>query len=139
MCTKKVLVALSGGVDSSVAVHLLREQGYDTEGIVLEFSPAHKATVEAAKTVAEQLDIPLHVVKCYEEFEQNVILPFCRESASSVIPPPSSALSAAKPKRWDLTGLPPGTMRGWNICRTEPPYSKNPPVWTATNPICCIA
>ena len=88
MCTKKVLVALSGGVDSSVAVHLLREQGYDTEGIVLEFSPAHKAAVEAAKTVAEQLDIPLHVVKCYEEFEQNVILPFCREYREGRTPNP---------------------------------------------------
>ena len=39
MSTKRVLVAVSGGVDPSVAVHLLRQQGYEVEGIILEFSP----------------------------------------------------------------------------------------------------
>ena len=45
---KRVLVALSGGVDSSVCVHLLMEQGYEVGGIVLNMSPAHTDTDAAA-------------------------------------------------------------------------------------------
>ena len=88
MSTKRVLVAVSGGVDSAVAVHLLRQQGYAVEGIILEFSPAHKAAVEQAKVVAEQLGIRLHVRECHREFEQNVILPFCREYKAGRTPNP---------------------------------------------------
>lgn len=88
MSTKRVLVAVSGGVDSAVAVHLLRQQGYEVEGIILEFSPVHKAAVEQAKVVAEQLGIRLHVRECHREFEQNVILPFCREYKAGRTPNP---------------------------------------------------
>lgn len=55
----KVLVALSGGVDSSVCVKILRDQGFDVTGLVIRFSPAHDAAVDAAKIAAEQLEIPL--------------------------------------------------------------------------------
>lgn len=88
MSTKRVLVAVSGGVDSAVAVHLLRQQGYEVEGIILEFSPVHKAAVEQAKVVAEQLGIRLHIRECHREFEQNVILPFCREYKAGRTPNP---------------------------------------------------
>lgn len=74
---KKVLVALSGGVDSSVTVHLLKEQGYEVGAAVLYLSPAHQGAVDAAKEVAKQLDIPLTVVERQKEFEEEVIAPFC--------------------------------------------------------------
>lgn len=83
-----VLVALSGGVDSSVAVHLLQKAGYTVEAVVLEFSPVHKKAVQAASDVAKQLGIRLHVVSCYEEFDRNVVLPFCREYQQGRTPNP---------------------------------------------------
>ena len=77
--TDKVLVGMSGGVDSSVCVRILQDQGFEVEGLVLEFSPAHKPAVQAALAVARQLGIPLHVQQCYEAFEEAVIEPFCQE------------------------------------------------------------
>lgn len=85
---KKVLVALSGGVDSSVAVYLLKQQGAYVEAVVLEFSEAHKKAVNAARTVATQLGIKLHEIKCYDEFYKNVITPFCKEYLEGRTPNP---------------------------------------------------
>ena len=85
---KKVLLALSGGVDSSVCVRILQDQGFQVEGLVLEFSPAHKPAVEAATAAAKKLGIPLHVQKCYEEFEREVIEPFCSEYCAGITPSP---------------------------------------------------
>ena len=76
---KRILVALSGGVDSSVCVHLLKEQGYEVEGAVIEFSPAHSGAVEAAKVAAEQLGVKLHIIEAHDAFRKNVIEPFCKE------------------------------------------------------------
>ena len=68
---------MSGGVDSSYCVHLLQAQGYDVQGLVIEFSPLHRAAVEAAGRTADYLKIPLHVVRCHELFDRMVIEPFC--------------------------------------------------------------
>lgn len=85
--TKRILVALSGGVDSSVCVHLLK-QGYEVEAAVIEFSPAHSGAVEAAKIAAEQLGIKLHVIEAHEQFRKNVIEPFCKEYKAGRTPNP---------------------------------------------------
>ena len=45
----KVLVGMSGGVDSSVAVRILQQQGFAVTGAVIRFSPAHEGAVEAAR------------------------------------------------------------------------------------------
>ena len=45
----KVLVALSGGVDSSVCVRILQDQVFEVHALVIRFSPAHDAAVEAAR------------------------------------------------------------------------------------------
>ena len=45
----KVLIGMSGGVDSSVAVHILQEQGFAVQGAVIRFSPAHEGAVAAAR------------------------------------------------------------------------------------------
>ena len=69
----KVLVGMSGGVDSSVTVRILQEQGFAVQGAVIRFSPAHDAAVESAKATGAKLGVPVHVIDAQEEFEQEVI------------------------------------------------------------------
>ncbi|WMJ21896.1 tRNA 2-thiouridine(34) synthase MnmA [Paludicola sp. MB14-C6] len=85
---KKVLVALSGGVDSSVCVHLLKEQGYEVHCVVLCMSDAHDETVEAAKDAASSLNVPLEVVDMKAEFERDVISYFIEEYKNGRTPNP---------------------------------------------------
>jgi len=85
---KRVLVALSGGVDSSVCVHLLKEQGYDVGGVVLKMSPAHEETVAAAKDAAATLNIPLYVSDMTERFEREVVSYFAAEYKAGRTPNP---------------------------------------------------
>ena len=85
---RRVLVALSGGVDSAVCVQLLREAGYEVFALVLRFSDAHQKSVEAAQVAADQLGIPLVVRDCGEAFRENVIEPFCREYCAGRTPNP---------------------------------------------------
>ena len=68
----RVLVALSGGVDSSVCVQILRDQGFDVSALVIRFSPAHDAVVETACAAAQQLGVPLTVADCADLFEREV-------------------------------------------------------------------
>ncbi|MEG2843182.1 MAG: 7-cyano-7-deazaguanine synthase, partial [Ruthenibacterium sp.] len=84
----KILVGLSGGVDSSVCIRILREQGFSVEAAVLRFSPAHDKAVAAAQLVAEQLDIPLHIEDCSALFDTAVIAPFCTAYCSGTTPSP---------------------------------------------------
>ena len=84
----KVLVALSGGVDSSVCIQILRDQGFDVQAVVIRFSPAHDAAVRAAQTVARQLGVPLIEEDCTEEFEQQVVEPFCAQYCAGRTPSP---------------------------------------------------
>ncbi len=81
MTSDRVLIALSGGVDSSVAALLLQQQGYDVTGVFLRHgakTPSAKSrlkqgccssedALDAAK-VADQLKIPFHVIDMEDEF-----------------------------------------------------------------------
>lgn len=85
---KNVLVALSGGVDSSVCVHLLKEQGYSVSAVVFKMSDAHDKTVEDAKEVAQQLGIEIFVADMTKNFEEYVIKYFMNEYAKGSTPNP---------------------------------------------------
>ena len=85
---KNVLVALSGGVDSSVCITLLQQQGYAVQAAVINFSPAHTSAVRAAQQVADELNIKLHVIDGQALFEREVITPFCAQYVSGFTPNP---------------------------------------------------
>ena len=84
----KVLVALSGGVDSSVCVQILKEQGFEVTALVIRFSPAHDKAVQAAATAAKQLGVPLQIADCADLFEKEVIAPFCAAYCEGKTPSP---------------------------------------------------
>lgn len=84
----KIVVGMSGGVDSSVCVKILQEQGFEVQGVVIHFSPAHEKAVEQAIVAAKQLNVALAVSNCEEMFEQEVIEPFCEAYCAGVTPSP---------------------------------------------------
>lgn len=71
----KVAVALSGGLDSSVTCHLLKEQGYDVVAITVKMVDDEKFTqiVQNAKNVADKIGIPFYVMDLSKEFKKDVI------------------------------------------------------------------
>ena len=80
---KRVVVGLSGGVDSSVAAYLLKEQGYDVVGLFMINWHDTAGTLEGdcpwhddrlfAELVAKRLDIPFHTVDLSEEYRRRVV------------------------------------------------------------------
>jgi tRNA-specific 2-thiouridylase len=91
----RVLVAMSGGVDSSVAAALLVEQGHEVVGTTLKLwgGPSDSgccsvADVEDARRVAQQLGITHHVFNLTEEFDRNVVVPYVGEHARGRTPNP---------------------------------------------------
>ena len=79
----RVLVAMSGGVDSSVAAALLIDQGHDVTGVTLKLwgGPSDSgccsvADVEDARRVAAQLGIPHYVFNLSDTFDEQVVRPY---------------------------------------------------------------
>jgi len=99
--TVKVVVAMSGGVDSSVAAALLKEEGYQVIGVTMQIWPSDKQAygdrfgsccgldaVEDAKKVAYKLGIPHYVMNFRNIFAQKVVADFCQEYSLGRTPNP---------------------------------------------------
>jgi len=107
-----IAVAMSGGVDSSVAAALLKEQGREVIGITLQLWPKGSAdldrhhgccsldAVEDARRVAAKLDIPYYVLDVPEEFGRRVIDPFLADYEQGRTPNP--CISCNSEVKFDL-------------------------------------
>lgn len=86
---KKVIIALSGGIDSSVAAVLLKEQGYQTEGVFMRLGIAGDDQAEkSARRVAKKLEIKFSVLDLGREFKKKVIDYFISEYEKGRTPNP---------------------------------------------------
>ena len=87
----KVIVAMSGGVDSAVTAALLIEQGFSVQGLTLQLwhaSRTEQKGIERARQVAAQLGIPLHVQDVRESFQREVVQSFIKSHLSNETPNP---------------------------------------------------
>jgi tRNA-uridine 2-sulfurtransferase len=98
MNNKKVMVAMSGGVDSSVAAYLLKKSGYDVTGVTMCLGVKSDASgkpgccgenaINDAKDVCIKLDIPHHIFDFSSEMQKNVIEKFIRSYLDGLTPNP---------------------------------------------------
>ena len=100
----KVVVGMSGGVDSSVAAYLLKEQGYDVIGVTMQIWQDEEQAAQEdnggccglraeddARRVAAALEIPYYVMNFKKEFKENVIDYFVEEYQNGRTPNPCIA------------------------------------------------
>jgi tRNA-specific 2-thiouridylase len=116
----KIVVAMSGGVDSSVAAAILKQEGHQVIGVTMQVWPpdeahadAHESscganTTEDARKVAEQLGIPHHIMDLRDVFRRKVITEFCHEYSLGRTPNPCITCNrdikfgALLEKSWEL-------------------------------------
>ncbi len=101
----KILVGLSGGVDSSVAALLLKKEGHEVIGATMSiwgkngmaaksshknacYGPDEKEDIEAAREIAKQIGIPYYVFDCVEQYERIVLENFKSEYIQGRTPNP---------------------------------------------------
>ena len=100
MMKRKALIAMSGGVDSSVAALLMKEQGYDCIGVTMklydndEIGISREKTccslddIEDARSVAFRIGIPYYVVNYKDDFKEKVMDPFVNSYLKGCTPNP---------------------------------------------------
>ena len=85
---EKVIVAMSGGVDSSVAAALLKRGGFEVVGVFMKLGEWSRENKERAKAVARKLKIPFYVFDFEKEFKKKVVDYFLKELKKGRTPNP---------------------------------------------------
>ena len=93
---KRVVLGMSGGVDSSVSAQLLMEQGYEVVGVTMNLIPegelfnekrcSIQQAIVDAREVAEALGIEYHVIDLKQEFNKRIIETFVKEYSLGYTP-----------------------------------------------------
>ena len=86
---KKIAVAMSGGIDSSVAAALIKETGAETIGVFMRvYNDSSKGSEKKARKVAQILNIPFFVLDLRIEFKKKIIDCFLKEYKKGITPNP---------------------------------------------------
>ncbi|GAB6062321.1 tRNA 2-thiouridine(34) synthase MnmA [Deferrisoma palaeochoriense] len=100
----RVAVAMSGGVDSSVAAALLQERGHEVVGLTLKVWERARCCsaddVEDARRVAARLGIPFFVLDAHGVFDREVVEPFARGYEAGLTPNPCVVCNRRVRFRW---------------------------------------
>ena len=91
MAKKKVLIGMSGGVDSTVSALLLKEDGYEVEGVYMKLHSKpgyHEIHQARAQKAADFVGIKLHILDLQETFKEKVVTPFIETYKAGKTPNP---------------------------------------------------
>lgn len=90
----KVIVGMSGGVDSAVAAYLLKQQGYEVIGVTLRTwqsdtgEDSRCCEIDDARAIARQIGIPYYAFNCLMDFDEKIVQPFINDYINGVTPNP---------------------------------------------------
>ena len=102
---EKIVVGMSGGVDSAVAAYLLKKAGYDVIGVTLrtwqadDGSESRCCDIDDARAVSNKLGIRYVPVNCSRDFQKNVVEPFAEEYLCGLTPNP--CIECNRYVKWD--------------------------------------
>ena len=112
---ERVVVGMSGGVDSAVAAYILKQQGYEVIGFTIRtwdesgVASSRCCEIDDARAVADRLGIEFHVKNCADDFRRHVTEPFVDDYINGITPNPCIVCNRAV--KWarmiemaDLTG-----------------------------------